>query len=999
MRRAFRLGWTKLLAIAALIISYAASVNATTVIIPKDEDLVISARAIITGKVVDISWGMDDRRVMVFTYVKVRVEEVIKGEISTREIVLKEQGGQYQGHYTVVDGVPQFNRGDHVLLYLDTWRDGSLRVHQMFLGQFSIVKDPATGKEFAVRATPGAHVEIMPNSTVKSGDGQATSRMELTAYKKMVRQTLAANRKTSDDFLAQHYRGIAIMDQPNEYRQMSAAGTLQPQYHLFDPPLRWFQPDSGQPVTFLVNPDQAPTGSSVGDDVTLAMNAWSTATGTSIRIVNGGTTSSCLQAGGPSLVYFDDCDGQFPAGSGCAAILGIGGVSDGGGGSVTIGGTTFIQIQQSFVTINPGSACSFTGTGGESNLQEVLTHELGHGVGLAHSWDPNTSSPIYQGEGAATPSQLAATMFWEAHFDGRGAAIQPDDLNAIDFVYPAGAGTVGTPLSVFTSSLSGATEGQPYSEPLSAAGGTPPYTWTLTSGASSLPPGITLSSGGTLSGTPTQTGVYNFTVQVTDSASATATAQLAISIGSPIGGGGAFNAQFVSQNVPTSVNTGQSFQVSLTYVNNGTSSWSGDNFVGLASQNPPHNTTWGGYFESFGTFSVSAGSQVTVTFTVFAPNTPGPYNFQWQMDQLSGVGFFGDMSPNVLITVGQPASPLSITTTSLPQVQVGSAYSQSVAATGGTPPYTWALASGTLPPGVTLNSSTGVISGAPTAVGVYSFMVTVTDSTQGTAQVALTIGVVAPTLSIGTSTLPQVQVGTAYNQQLTASGGTPPYTWAVASGAMPPGLTLSSTGLISGAPTSPGNYGFSVRVTDAMQNSSQAALSIGVLAGPLSIAPTSPPQGTIGTAFTLQLTASGGVAPYTWNVTQGNLPGGLALNGSTGTISGTPTAVGNFSFTVTVTDSQLTTANIGLAIGVVAPQPVPTISSLKYHPVNHKLVVAGQNFDLNATVLVDGFLAPIKTEAVASIVVKPIKLKAGQHSVQVVNPNGVASSTASITVP
>src|ERR1044071_4770199 len=100
---------------------------ATTVIIPPDDDLIIGARAIVRGKVLAVECGREGDRI--FTYVTVRVREVIKGQIAERKIILKEPGGQVGPEGSIIFGTPRFKRGEEVLVYLDTWKDGSLRVH------------------------------------------------------------------------------------------------------------------------------------------------------------------------------------------------------------------------------------------------------------------------------------------------------------------------------------------------------------------------------------------------------------------------------------------------------------------------------------------------------------------------------------------------------------------------------------------------------------------------------------------------------------------------------------------------------------------------------------------------------------------------------------------------------------------------------------------------------------------------------------------------------
>ena len=162
---------------------------------------------------------------------------------------------------------------------------------------------------------------------------------------------------------------------------------------------------------------------------------------------------------------------------------------------------------------------------------------------------------------------------------------------------------------------------------------------------------------------------------------------------------------------------------------------------------------------------------------------------------------------------------LTVTTSSLPGGTVGTAYSQALAASGGTPPYTWALATGTLPAGLTLSTG-GTISGTPSAAGSSTFTVRATDSASQSATASLTVTINAPALTVATSSLPGGTVGAPYSQALAASGGTPPYTWIAASGALPAGLTFSTGGTISGTPLAAGSFAFSLRVADSSGSSS-----------------------------------------------------------------------------------------------------------------------------------------------------------------------------------
>jgi len=166
-----------------------------------------------------------------------------------------------------------------------------------------------------------------------------------------------------------------------------------------------------------------------------------------------------------------------------------------------------------------------------------------------------------------------------------------------------------------------------------------------------------------------------------------------------------------------------------------------------------------------------------------------------------------------------PPADLVITTTSLPNGQVGVAYSQALQAMGGIQPYAWSITAGSLPQGLSLNGSTGVISGTPSQSQTAYFTVQVLDSQDppdsDTQALSITISSYAP-LDITTTSLPNARRGRAYSQTLQATGGLTPYTWSLASGSLPPGLALGpSTGVISGSATSTGTWPFTARVTDS----------------------------------------------------------------------------------------------------------------------------------------------------------------------------------------
>jgi subtilisin family serine protease len=174
-------------------------------------------------------------------------------------------------------------------------------------------------------------------------------------------------------------------------------------------------------------------------------------------------------------------------------------------------------------------------------------------------------------------------------------------------------------------------------------------------------------------------------------------------------------------------------------------------------------------------------------------------------------------------------SSLAVDTQSLPSGVIDTPYSETLTASGGQPPYDWSIASGSLPPGLSLDGTNGTISGVPTSLGTATFTVQLQDAELTVLSRALEIRVTDPPPEILTDTLPDVTIGDAYSETLAATSGVPPYTWSVVAGSLPSGLSLGTNdGVISGTPDSTGTSNFTVQVTDSQQLSDTQALSIAV---------------------------------------------------------------------------------------------------------------------------------------------------------------------------
>ncbi len=352
----------------------------------------------------------------------------------------------------------------------------------------------------------------------------------------------------------------------------------------------------------------------------------------------------------------------------------------------------------------------------------------------------------------------------------------------------------------------------------------------------------------------------------------------------------------------------------------------------------------------------------------------------------------------------QSPPPLQVATTNLPSAVVQQSYRARVATIGGDAPLSWSISSGQLPAGVTLSAATGDIFGTPVDPGDYDFAVQIIDSGAPWRQTAyhrFTLRVRKHWPVISTTALPSGTVQVPYTAALAATGGTTPYSWSVVAGSLPPGLALGgSTGAITGTPSASGQYSFTVQVTDSAASPKTAtqALSLNIAGSPLQITTVTLPAGAVGVNYNATLAATNGVPPYTWSITGGQFPPGLALLASTGQISGTPAQAGAFTFLVQAKDSSGQTASTGFSINI-APATSPIVSSVSPNSAptsgGTSATIGGANFQAGATVLFGGVAAPsasVTSSPQIQAVTPPHP--AGTVDVTVKNPDGQSSTLA-----
>ncbi len=426
--------------------------------------------------------------------------------------------------------------------------------------------------------------------------------------------------------------------------------------------------------------------------------------------------------------------------------------------------------------------------------------------------------------------------------------------------------------------------GTSYSSAIQATGGTTPYSWLVTSGA--LPPGMGLNtSSGVISGVPTTAGTYSFAVTANDSSNPVQyqTSLVSILVAVPVAPPQMQALSFLQAVLPAG-------EVGLSYsdVMQATGGTAPYHFA-LSSGTLPLGVVLNAATGTLsGTPTTAGGSAFAITVT----DSGNP--LQSQTAQLSIV-----VAPTAL-SMQQP---------SFPSAQLNSSYAYNLKAAGGTLPYHWTVSSGRLPVGITLNATTGVLTGTATTAGTSTFAINVTDSSSIVqSQTAQAFIVVAPPiLSVLQPSLLSAQVNVGYAYMLQATGGSTPYHWAISSGSLPAGVVLNATtGALSGIPTTAGTSAFAVAVVDSSNpvQSQTEQMSIIVAPAVFALQQTSLSPGQVGVGYNAAVKATGGLLPYHWTISSGNLPAGVVLDAGTGDVSGTPKTSGTSTFTISVSDSS-----------------------------------------------------------------------------------------------
>ncbi len=446
---------------------------------------------------------------------------------------------------------------------------------------------------------------------------------------------------------------------------------------------------------------------------------------------------------------------------------------------------------------------------------------------------------------------------------------------------------VVSPLSITISTDNGIIN-TPYSETSTTSGGLSPYRWSVYSG--SLPPGLTInSSTGAISGTPTTAGSYTFEVELLHEEDYT---ENGITYHPSI----SWNADYAIDIYPPLAITTTTLPEAMDYL-----SYTAPPLTVIGGEPPYH---W---------YNVNSGIYTTYILdgvsldpeTGIISGTPNGWNESFPVT----IAVFDSLNKTATKNLTFVVHPPIQISANFSNGFDNTVYSRTLTATGGFPGgYTWSMASGTLPTGLSLGSD-GAVSGLLQSPGIFTFTVQAVckENLAATATQQYSIQVYS-LMTISPNSLIDGKPGLVYGQALTATGGLGwGYCWSLYSGSLPPGLTFSPGGIISGTPQTAGHYDFAVQVGSMCQYPASTSIKTYTIDiySPLQIVTSSPLlAGAAGIPYNQTLTATGGKPGYSWSIVSGNLPVGLNLDPASGAIVGTAYDVGSFTVTVQVSDAQ-----------------------------------------------------------------------------------------------
>jgi hypothetical protein len=540
----------------------------------------------------------------------------------------------------------------------------------------------------------------------------------------------------------------------------------------------------------------------------------------------------------------------------------------------------------------------FTSIGGQMRNRLATVDVAG---GLALPWDPNANGPVFtvvpapgtvylggvlstvagvpRNRIAAVDPQTAALSAWNPNSNGTVRAVAFDATR----VYVGGAFTSmsGVPsgnLAVMTPDPAGTcpaialtppplpagVQGTPYAAGIAASGGAAPYCYRVSEGA--LPAGIALDpASGALSGTPATPGAWVFTVTATDDRGCLGAASYTVSI-----------TAAPPSNVVAAAGAGLCLDPAQTCVS------------------VPFTLTRG---------DAIALRAVSVTFQLESGRlqlcNPVPAaNVQ--------LGDWASAFPNRNLQVtdlggGRYTVDLVLLGAACGETGGGTLFTVNVAAVG--PTGTGSITVTSVFARDCANAPVAVMAGAAGSVGISGAV-----------------------LALSPGTLPDGQIGVAYDQTLTLTGASGPATFAVTAGALPPGLSLSPAGILTGLPSLAGAFGFTVTGSEANGCSDAQPYTITVACASLAIQPPYLPDGAVGSPYSFTLLTTGGLAPLVFTLDAGALPAGLSLSPG-GTLDGTPTAAGTFVFTARATDAAGCTSTRDYLFDVFASPPVSSVAA------------------------------------------------------------------------